>query len=529
MSTVAEKFPGMLSEVGVRHIFGVPGGAWLDFMEHLRKSDVDFVLTSNEAAAGFMADVCARLTGKLAACYATLGAGATNLTTGVGCGLLDRSPLLAFTHELPDYLRCRTAQMNIDHQALFRPITKQTTRLDPEAPGQTICAAAQTALAEVPGPVHIGVPEDMGAKSCPSENLQNLGRPEIIRSDEESLGRLEELFKSSRKPLLAVGLSALRHGCGEAVKKLAEKHGIPVVLTPMAKGLVPPDHPWYAGVLFHALAGIVAKTCGEADLVIGTGYDPVEYNYESWIPAPLVHIDTRPVDLYKGELALQVIGDLKKSMEHLHSIERGPTEWDGTAVKDRKEAMLSRFVPQGFGPCAALSILREEMEKDGIMTCDVGAHTHLIGQMWPAERPGQLIMTNGWSSMGFGMPAAIAAKLCMPERQVACVTGDGGFLMMAGELATARRLSLNVVFVLLADRDLSLIRIKQGIRNYPEYGVRLDSSPATNGDHIFGVPIWKARDSKEYREALRKGLTSQGPVVVEAHIDGHEYGDLVHK
>lgn len=529
MMTIAERFADFLSDVGVRHVFGVPGGAWVDFMESMRKSDVDFVLTSNEAAAGFMADVCARLTGSLEVCCATLGAGATNLATGVGCGLLDRSPLLAFTHEVPAHMRNRTAQMNIDHQTLFKPITKKTTRLDPAAPAKTVYNAAATALAEVPGPVHIGIPEDAGSITCPQEKPAKPPVPKLSEPSPADLDRLEKIFQSSKKPLIAAGLSAVRHNAGELIRETAKKHGVPVVLTPMAKRLVPHDHPWYAGVLFHALSGMLAETRNQADLVIGAGYDPVEYNYESWIPAPLVHLDTRPVDLFKGELALEVTGDPKASLRRLAAAKRGPTEWDRTRIEETKREMLSRFSSPGFGPCDALSILREEMDATGIMTCDVGAHTHVIGQMWQSEEPGLQIMTNGWSAMGFGMPAAIAAGLCMPDRQVACVTGDGGFMMMAGELVTARRLGLPVVFVVFADRSLSLIRVKQGRKSYPYYGTDLEAAAPFIGDSLFGVPVIKADDAKEYREALQKGFKTAEPVVVWAGIDGREYDELVHR
>jgi acetolactate synthase I/II/III large subunit len=129
MVTVAEKWADVLARNGVRHVFGIPSGPWVEYMEALRRSDVEFVLVSNEASAGFMADVCARITGVPGACYGTFGPGATNLSTGVGGALLDRSPLLAFTHEMSDAMLKRTAQMNIDHQALFAPLSKWTTRM----------------------------------------------------------------------------------------------------------------------------------------------------------------------------------------------------------------------------------------------------------------------------------------------------------------------------------------------------------------------------------------------------------------
>ena len=161
------------------------------------------------------------------------------------------------------------------------------------------------------------------------------------------------------------------------------------------------------------------------------------------------------------------------------------------------------------------------------MACDVGAHTHLIGQMWPTPEPGTQLMTNGWSSMGFGIPAAIAAKLCMPDRPVCAVVGDGGFLMSAGEMDTAARLGLKVVFVVLTDRSLSLIRIKQQRKGYVEHGTPIRTGSHGLGTSFLGIPVLTADEPDVYRAVLEHAFAAEGPVIVEAVIDGSEYDDLV--
>ena len=163
------------------------------------------------------------------------------------------------------------------------------------------------------------------------------------------------------------------------------------------------------------------------------------------------------------------------------------------------------------------------------MTCDVGAHTHLIGQLWRTPAPGLQVMTNGWSSMGFGIPSAIAAKLCLPDRAVACVTGDGGFLMMVGEMATAMRLGVHVVFLLLTDRSLELIRLKQDRGAFPLYGTGLHGEGYASAETFFGAPVLPARDVDSCREALHRAFAMDGPVIVEAFVDGSEYDDLILK
>ena len=171
--TVARKLVRMLRDMGVRHVFGVPSGGWVDYMEALRETDgIDFVLTSHEGGASFMADVCGRLTGVPGVCFGTFGPGATNLATGVGGALLDRSPMIALTDEMPAAMRSRVTQMGIDHQALFAPITKKTTRLDAANATAILADAAAVALEGRPGPVHIGLPSGSGSKGV-SPRLPN--------------------------------------------------------------------------------------------------------------------------------------------------------------------------------------------------------------------------------------------------------------------------------------------------------------------------------------------------------------------
>ncbi|MDH3604661.1 MAG: thiamine pyrophosphate-binding protein, partial [Candidatus Tectomicrobia bacterium] len=289
--TVATALVDLLAEAGVRHVFGVPSGPWVPYMEAMRMGPVEFVLVSNEAAAGFMADVCGRLTGRPGACYGTFGPGATNLTTGVGSALLDRSPLLAFTTEAPESMRHRTLQMAIDHQALFRPLTKWTTQVSPAHLRQTMRRAVRTATAEVPGPVHLGLPADIGGRAVAAESgtaPMDTG-PGMPPPLVERLREVEPLLRRAKRPLLVAGLSCLRLADWRAWRQMMQRHQLPVVVSPMVKGLLREDDPAYVGVLFHALSDVVAETIQEADLVLAIGYDPVEFNYEEWLPpVPLV-------------------------------------------------------------------------------------------------------------------------------------------------------------------------------------------------------------------------------------------------
>jgi acetolactate synthase I/II/III large subunit len=534
MATGAAVLTELLAEAGVRQVFGIPSGPWCPFMEAMRTGEVEFVLVSHEAAAGFMADVCGRITGKPGACYGTTGPGATNLSTGVGSAYLDRSPQLAFTSEARDAMRQRTMQMWIDHQALFKPLTKWTTTLRQNHFHDTFARAVQIALSEVPGPVHLGLPEDLGYEDVPAGAMTV---PELLRPplpESPKLVEVQRLLQHARKPLLAVGLSVMRTGAWEPLRQFIDTQQLPVICTPMAKGLLDEAHPCYAGVLFHGLSDIVAQTTQQADLVIALGYDPVEFNYEDWMPnASLVSIDTVPADLDRVtyEVACEMVCDVRAAITQLAAFPNYSNAWDLQALARRRAQMFATLTPETsqFSPHHVLASMRELMPRDGILTCDVGAHTHLIGQLWRPYAPGNFIMSNGWSSMGFGIPAALAAKLCLPDRVVACVTGDGGFLMMVGEMATAARMGLPVVFVVLTDRNLQLIKIKQERRGYLQYGTALYTDAYRPAPQYFGVPVLTANDPRAFHEAFATALTMSGPVIVEAMVDPNEYDTMILK
>ncbi|MBP2672120.1 MAG: thiamine pyrophosphate-binding protein, partial [candidate division NC10 bacterium] len=204
--------------------------------------------------------------------------------------------------------------------------------------------------------------------------------------------------------------------------------------------------------------------------------------------------------------------------------------WDLASVRRFRARLAASLRPSSrrFQPWEVLDLLREWLPANGILACDVGAHTHLIASQWDV-RNGSLLVSNGWSSMGSGIPAAMAAKLVCPTREVACVVGDGGFLMQAGEMATAARLGSRVLFVILRDESLSLIHAKQRRRGYRITGVDLPARCPVPPPHYFGVPCVPARSAHDFRAALVRARRCRGPVVIEAIVDGSRYAELLYE
>lgn len=514
-----------LKEAGVKRFFGIPGGPSIPFMEAFRKAGIEFILASHESSAAMMADVTARLTGVPGVCHATFGPGAVNLASGVGGALLDRSPVLALTTEMPDAWLGRTAQMNIDQQALFRPLTKGTFRLSATNARGVINRSLELAMEEYPGPVHIGLPSDLaGSEAGPERHVPGTQVKDAAGEGNES--RAGVLIASARRPLIAAGLTAMRSSAGRALISFLEEHGVPVVVTPMAKGIIPSGHPCYAGVLFHALCNRLEKLIRGADLVIGLGYDPVEYNYESWLPGvPLIHFDTRPSDIrIKG--AIEIVSGPEGWFRTLAPL-KGSAEMTRLADEARRSIREGIYrESQALNPVRVLTLLREVLPAESTVTADVGSHLHLLGQMWDLQR-GRLIMTNGWSSMGFGLPAAVAAALTGRGEPVACVTGDGGLMMHAGEIITARRLGLKIIVVVFSDGELNLIKVKQSWKRFDPYGINVCSGPLFGADRFLGVEVVRVTDEQSFRSAARKALQSAENTIIEAAIDPAVYNDLI--
>jgi acetolactate synthase-1/2/3 large subunit len=531
--TNADLIVRTLREAGVSHGFGIPSGNVLPVLEAMRTGGLPFVLTAHEGSAAFAADVMGRLTGAPGFCLATLGPGATNLTTGVGDAWLDRSPLLALTCNLPTAQLGRRLQMAIDHHALFRPITKASLALRRGRVGAVLAEALEIALSEPPGPVHLDLPEDV-ATAPATEDVPAIPAGRQLRAaPDAALRRAAELLRAARRPVAVIGASALRLARPAALRELVERHRLPFATTTMAKGLIDDDHPLALGCIERARRQVQREFLRGADLVVGLGYDVVEVEYEAWIgTVPLLAVDVEPVDADASvRVVHEVVGDLGDALGRLAAAEPARPDWPADAARRHRDRFQQALRPAtgSFAPHQAIDVVREALPRDGVLAFDVGAHTHQIASQWTAPAPRTFLITNGWSSMGFGLPAAIAAKLARPGRPVVALIGDGCFQMTCGEVAVARRLGLSLPIVVLDDGWLSLIEVKQRRRALGIYGT--DTRPVESPEppaHYFGVPAVGVRRPEDLAKALREALQADHPTVIEAAIDPAPYRQTVY-
>ena len=528
----ADLIVATLKAAGIRHGFGIPSGNVLPLIEAMRTGGVDFVLTAHEGSAGFAADVTGRLTGSPGFCLATLGPGATNLATGVGCAFLDRSPMIAITCNLNTDQLGRRLQMYIDHHALFAPITKASLALREGNVAETLAEALKIALSEPMGPVHLDLPEDVARAAAP-EAIPAIpdGAPAAPAPD-AAIAAAGEILGRARRPVAVIGANAMRLADPDALRRFIEAHAIPFATTTMAKGMIDEDHPLSIGCIERARRQVQRAFIADCDLVIGLGYDTIEVEYEAWAGAtPVLHIDLEAADIDRTvTLAGEMVGDLASSLERLSALEPSANDWTGEMIAAHRDGYQTALRPacENFGPHQAIDAVRRALPPDGVLAFDVGAHTHQISGQWAAHAPGEFLITNGWSSMGFGLPAALAAKIARPETPVVCVLGDGCFQMTCGELAVAERLGLTLPVVVLDDRWLGLIRVKQERNQMQSYGTQLHATdPGAPPAHYFGVPAIGVADGAELEAALAKALTANGPTVIEARVDPAHYSETV--
>jgi acetolactate synthase-1/2/3 large subunit len=381
--------------------------------------------------------------------------------------------------------------------------------------------------------VHLDLPEDVALAEA-AEDVPAIppGRRRHA-APAMALDRAASRLREARRPVAVVGASAMRLVNPDLLREVVERHGLPFATTTMAKGLIDEEHPLAIGCIERACRQVQREFLRSADLILALGYDVIEVEYEAWVAAvPVLAVDVDPVDADATvTVAHEVIGDLDASLAHLARVDPVAHHWPPDAARQQRERFQRALRPTapGFAPHHAIDAVRDALPRGGILAFDVGAHTHQIAGQWTAREPRTFLITNGWSSMGFGIPAAIAAKLARPERPVVALVGDGCFQMTCGEVAVAGRLGLGLPIVVLDDAWLSLIQVKQHRRGFGIYGtdVARAGRPAPPA-HYFGVPAVGAHTPEELAKRLGEALAADHPTVIEARVDPGHYFQTVY-
>ena len=534
MPTVADLIVDGLVRAEVPRLFGVPGGGSnLEVLEAARVRGLPFVLCHQEWAACIMAAVTGELTGRPGAVLSTLGPGVTASATGLAHARLDRSPLIYVSDRHPAAVLQFATHQYVDHGAHVGAIAKDSVSVGADSAAHWVAHAVRLALTEPRGPVHLDLPADVAGRSAVPAATSVTPAP-LPPLDGELVERAAAMIRAARRPLVIAGLGC-RAADAKWLRAFAEALPTPVLTTYKAKGAIPDPHPLALGIFTGG--ALEEPLVRRADLIIAFGLDTVELIPRPWAyTAPVLSLTRCPAAEPRLQApgggayftpALEVVGEPGSILEDLAGrlLGRARADWDVAEVdRIRHERLAALEVPvPGLAPHRVVQMTRELTAGGSIATVDAGAHMFPATAYWHALEPGELLISNGLATMGFALPAAIAAQLVHPHRRVICFTGDGGLMMVAAELETVARLGLPIVIVVFNDEALSLIAIKQEQKGLEGVSMRYAGPDLRALARAFGLRAFTATDEATLHQALIGAQTAPGPALIDARIDASGY------
>ena len=543
----SDLFIRCLEAEGVEYIFGIPGEETSDLIMSLLDSKIKFILVRHEQAAAFMADMYGRLTQKVGVCLSTLGPGATNLTTGVANANMDRSPILVITGQTDTHFLHKESHQNMDAVAMFKPITKWRWSIrNADSIPEIVRRAFKIALEEKAGAVHLELPQDIAKMES---DIKPIKTQQVFRSrpNEELIEKAAKLILDSKTPILLVGNGCIRGRPSLYVRRFVEKTGICSMNTFMAKGVISDKSDRHLHTIGIREADHASIAMREADLVIAIGYDLVEYSPKHWngsLDKKIIHIDftTAESDTYYPP-TIEIAADIEYTMYAiLEEIERISKHDETEEEKQRQYRIPHSNPPELFKtikreivwrlerykndfsypikPEKLVLDVRDALDENDIVISDVGVHKLWIAKIYNTYTPNTCIVPNGFCSMGFALPAAIAAQLVDPSHKIVAMCGDGGFLMNVQEIETAVRLRLPIIVIVWCDYDYGMISLKQIYEFGRSAFTKFNNPNFVKLAESFGAIGYNVRSAQEFSKVLEKAkLSKSSPVIISIDVD----------
>ncbi len=520
--SLADSIARSLSTRGVRRIFGVPGGgSSLALIDAAAEVGIEFILCRTETAAAIMAAVTGELTDIPGVVLTGIGPGAASAVNGIAYASLERAPVILISDTNEAGASAPPHQI-FDQQALFAPISKAQHRLTPADGGQSFNALFDLAAAEPPGPVHIDLSARDADAMVTEVQPSSPGKPREI--DDESLQKVVALIAACRRPVLIVGHQCRAAERALAANQLAKSLGGPVMTTYKAKGTIGDSNPLTVGSFTGAK--LDASVLEEADLILFCGVDPVEIIPGKWRYAAPVAVLTEYGNLaWPFAADAMVEGSIAESAARLAKKTPAVT-WEAaqiTRLKQRIQAKLGNVGKHGHFPDNVVDALALAAPAGARLAVDAGAHMFSAMNRWPASRPYDVLKSNGLSSMGYALPAALAGWLQQPERHAIALTGDGGMMMSLAELSTAARLGAALTVVVLNDAALSLIDIKQQRQQRASLGVRYPAADFAAAARGMGCTAWTVGPRESLPAALSAAFSTKGPGLIDVTLNPSGY------
>ncbi len=549
MPTGARVLVECLKEEDVEHIFGYPGGAVLPIYDEIYDEvSIEHILVRHEQGAAHAADGYARVKGKPGVCMATSGPGATNLVTGIATAYMDSSPVIAITGQVPTTMIGKDAFQEVDAVGVFMPITKHNYQIGkPEEIPEVVKEAFKIAVTGRPGPVHIDVPKDVQEAEVDVEipkTVEVEGLNVVKRGHPMQIKRAAELLAEAERPVILAGGGCVISNATRELIELAELLGAPVATTLMGKGVFPEDHPLALGIagMHGTKAANYALTECDVLLAVGCRFsDRTTGDPSGFAPeAKIIHVDIDPAEIGKNiPVDVPIVGDAKLVLRDLikelkrRKYLRERKRW-GERIEELKAEVEMPPEPteseQRINPRELVRVLYEVLkDRNYILTTDVGQNQMWMARYFPVEEPRRFISSGGLGTMGFGLPAALGAKVAAPDKTVVAVVGDGGFLMTAQELATAVDNDIEVKVFVMDNRLLGMVAQWQRLF----YDERLSESKLDEKTDIvkltesYGAVGITVEEPDELESAVEDAFETPGTVVVDVFVDPEEIIPMV--
>ncbi len=529
-----------LKNMGVKTIFGYPGGQTIPFYDMLYDADIDHILVRHEQAAAHAADGYARASGKVGVCLATSGPGATNLVTGIGTAYMDSSPIVAITGQVPTHLIGNDAFQEADIIGITMPIVKHSYQpKNPDLIPSMIKSSFEIASSGRPGPVLIDVPKEVQEGELTKFDDSLIERPgynPTVKGNIKQIKKARDLIKQAKKPMILAGAGVIISNACCELKTLANTINAPVMTSLLGKGAFDETDDLALGMLGMHGRKVSNDYINESDLLIAIGVrfsDRTTGRLDSFVPdTKVIHIDIDPAEIGKNvDVDLPIVGDAKNVLSSLNKVLKDykvPSEVnDWTNMIKQKNKDLKPRVSYDDVPLKPQTVIKEisdVLTPESILTTDVGQNQMWAAHFFDTQKPRKFISSGGLGTMGFGFPAAIGAKVACPDDPVVSINGDGGFLMVCQELATVREYDIPVIAVVLENRTLGMVYQWQSLLYNERHSQTLlgNSPDFVKLAESFGVTGVRITQPGETKEALSSAIKDNEPILLNVVIDSEE-------
>ena len=527
----SDLFVKALEAEGVQQIFAVPGEENLDLVESLRTSSIKLILTRHEQGAGFMAATYGRLTGKPGVCMATLGPGATNLTTPAAYAHLGGFPLIMITGQKPIKTSKQGQFQIIDIVNLFDPICKMSKQI---VHGNTIPSlvreAFRLASEERPGAVLLELPEDIAEEPCDAPVIKPHTR-HYAEAGDAAIADAVDLITKAKIPLILVGAGANRKNARIAISEFIDATGIPFFCTQMGKGVVDERSELFLGTAALSDNDYVHCAIDRADLIINFGHDVVEkppFFMEDG-GKKVIHINYKSAQVDQVYFPqVEVVGDLAASVTRLKTALDGRVKCD-TSYFEKVHAEIEGHLSEGVDdprfpvtPQRFVADTRKAMGDKDIVALDNGIYKIWYARNYKAYEPNTVLLDNALATMGAGLPSAMAAAALYPDRRVMAICGDGGFMMNSQELETAIRMKLNLVVLVLNDSSYGMIRWKQAAIGFEDWGLEFNNPDFVKYAESYGATGHRITATDDLLPTFEKAFAAGGVHLIDLPVDYSE-------